>query len=120
MTDKEIVKALRCCADRYCKGCSEHEKANCKETISALAWDLITRQQAEIEHLEAENKLLINRNCELAEKGEKAIVTFVKSQNQLKSEARREFAEKIHKHCTSIELNEYIDTLVEEMERDIE
>ena len=48
MTDNEIMKALRCCADRYCKGCSEQGKANCRESIAALAWDLICRQKAEI------------------------------------------------------------------------
>lgn len=48
MTDNDIMKALRCCADRYCKGCSEQGKANCRESIAALAWDLICRQKAEI------------------------------------------------------------------------
>lgn len=48
MTDNEIMKALRCCADRYCKGCSEQGKANCRESIAALAWDLVCRQKAEI------------------------------------------------------------------------
>ena len=75
----------------------------------------ITRQKAEIGHLEAENKLLINRNCELVEKGEKAIITFVKSQNHLKSEARREFAERVK----PLLFNYYdsdIDNLLKEME----
>ena len=50
MTDNDIMKALRCCSDRYCKGCSEQSKANCRESIAALAWDLIYRQKEEIEH----------------------------------------------------------------------
>ena len=48
LTDNDIMKALRCCADRYCKGCSEQGKENCRERIAALAWDLIYRQKAEI------------------------------------------------------------------------
>ena len=32
-----------------------------------------------------------------------------------RADAVKEFAEQIKKHCTSIELNEYIDTLVQEM-----
>lgn len=48
LTDNDIMKALRCCADRYCKGCSEQGKENCRESIAALAWDLIYRQKAEI------------------------------------------------------------------------
>lgn len=52
MEDNDIIKALRCCADRYCKGCSEQGKANCRESIAALAWDLIYRQKAEIKMLQ--------------------------------------------------------------------
>ncbi len=55
----------------------------------------IKEQRAGIEVLEEENKLLIARNCELAEKGEKAITTFVKSQKRTKAEACKEFAERV-------------------------
>ena len=51
MTDKEIVKALRCCADKNCKGCPMVVKANCRETVANLSWDIINRQRAEIEEL---------------------------------------------------------------------
>lgn len=77
MTDNEIVKALRCCADRYCKGCSEQSKAHCRETIAALAWDLIYRQNAEIERLTKEKDALI------------------KTYGECMSDGIKEFAEKL-------------------------
>lgn len=49
MTDKEIVQALRCCAEGECKGCAMHEdKQRCQENLLDKAADLI-------EHLTAEN-----------------------------------------------------------------
>ena len=54
MTDEQIIKALRCCADKGCSFCSEKGKAYCKETVASLAWDLIQRQNAEIERLREE------------------------------------------------------------------
>lgn len=47
MTESEIMKALRCCADRYCKGCDERGKPNCRESIASLAWNLIQDKKAE-------------------------------------------------------------------------
>jgi len=128
MTDSEIVKALRCCADRYCKGCSEHEKANCKETISALAWDLIIRQQEENKKLkrlveDTGMEVLIERTAKerlkkqtdeqqaeierLTETLNATIAGQESLQNYIpkaKSEARREFAERV---------KEMVDYLVE-------
>ena len=42
MTSQEIKNNLRCCADRYCRGCTLNGKSFCKETLASLAWDLIT------------------------------------------------------------------------------
>ena len=52
MTDKEIVQALRCCAEGDCKGCAMHEdKQRCQE-------NLLDRAAETIERLTAENTAL--------------------------------------------------------------
>lgn len=101
MTDSEIIKALdRCIKTEYISDCAKCEMFafDCKDKLIFDALSLITRQKAEIEKV----KSIYN--------------SFQAELDCAKSEARREFAEKIHKHCTSVELNEYIDTLIEEME----
>lgn len=48
MTDKEIVQALRCCAEGECKDCAMHEdKQRCQENLLDKAADLIERLTAE-------------------------------------------------------------------------
>ena len=53
MTDNEIIKALECCRDGDCKSCTFDE---CTTGLldKGIALDLINRQKAEIEKLEAE------------------------------------------------------------------
>ena len=42
MTGKEIVQALRCCAEGDCKGCAMHEdKQSCQENLLAKAAETI-------------------------------------------------------------------------------
>ena len=48
MTDKEIMQALRCCAEGECKDCAMHEdKQRCQENLLDKAADLIERLTAE-------------------------------------------------------------------------
>lgn len=48
MTDKEIIRALRCCAKGECKDCAMHEdKQRCQENLLGKAADLIERLTAE-------------------------------------------------------------------------
>ena len=48
MTYKEIIQALRCCAEGECKGCDMHEdKQRCQEDLLDKAADLIERLSAE-------------------------------------------------------------------------
>ena len=55
MTDKEIVQALRCCADGECKDCAMHEdKQRCQENLLDKAADLIERLTAESADLRKE------------------------------------------------------------------
>jgi hypothetical protein len=51
MTDNEIMLTLRRCADRACYRCTEYGKEYCRETVAALAWDLMYNQKKEIERL---------------------------------------------------------------------
>lgn len=46
--EKEIVQALRCCAEGECKDCAMHEdKQRCQENLLGKAADLIERLTAE-------------------------------------------------------------------------
>lgn len=47
MTDKEIVRALRCCAEGECKDCQLYGKIACVETLCKYALDFIERLTAE-------------------------------------------------------------------------
>ena len=48
MTDKEIVQALRCCAEGECKDCVMHEdKQRCQENLLDKAAEAIERLTAE-------------------------------------------------------------------------
>ena len=55
MTDKEIVQALRCCAEGECKDCAMHEdKQRCQENLLDKAAEAIERLTAENEDLHKE------------------------------------------------------------------
>ena len=48
MTGKEIVQALRCCAEGECKDCAMHEdKQRCQENLLDKAAEAIERLTAE-------------------------------------------------------------------------
>ena len=86
MTDKEIVQALRCCAEGECKDCAMHEdKQRCQENLldkAAEAIERLTAENADLhkelewkgmvialeqrEHAKAESKCkaLINELCQ--------------------------------------------------------
>ena len=52
MTDNEIKKALECCINDDCDNCPD-TFGNCEHNAMRKALDLINRQQAEIERLDA-------------------------------------------------------------------
>lgn len=92
MTDKEIVQALRCCAEGECKDCAMHEdKQRCQENLLDKAADLIERLTAE--------------NADLRKEIEwKDMVIALAQKEQAKAEAERdaEIADlKISSGCTS-------------------
>ena len=55
MTEKEVVQALRCCAEGECKDCAMHEdKQRCQENLLDKAADLIERLTADVADLRKE------------------------------------------------------------------
>ena len=92
MTDKEIIRALRCCAEGECKDCAMHEdKQRCQENLLDKAADLIERLTAE--------------NADLRKEIEwKDMVVALTQKEQAKAEAERDAAIadlKISSGCTS-------------------
>ena len=128
MIDNEIIKALECCLKgcnaEGCDDCPLYEKVeDCEIEIPIIALDLINRQKAEIERLKEVNAglalgLLYNvvNNDPVLRKEITAVA---------KSEAIREFAEKMKSTLSRLEANlsnsayKYvplvIDNLVKEM-----
>lgn len=94
MTDSEIIKALECCWE-----CELFE--TCGETVDTIiknALSLITRQKAKIERLQRENNHFADMD---------------KMYSEIKSEARREFAERLKE--TMIQENELYEKCVKNM-----
>lgn len=92
MTDKDVIQALRCCADGECKDCAMHEdKQRCQENLLDKAADLIERLSAE--------------NADLRKEIEwKDMVIALAQREQAKAEAERDAAIadlKISSGCTS-------------------
>ena len=106
LTDNEIKKALECCSNAEpCENCPYQKQ--CDETdLAEIALDLINRQQAEIERLQKEN----NQFSDIG-----------KMYSEIKSEAIKEFAEKLKEqayltdHKVYAVLRDDIDNLVKEM-----
>ena len=97
MTDKEIIKALECCADLFdCTDCPCKEFCGDLGKLQQNALDLINRQQAEIE------RLTINMNAfGLGMKQEK------ERADTIRAEAIKEFAKDIHEEIRKALDNNY-------------
>ncbi len=121
MTDNEIVKALECCSksntdEHYCEDCPCRTIKYCASHISINALDLINRQKADNKKLLKEcyelhkdaNRLKEENASQKAEiesyKHLDVILNTAidKLAKDLKSEAYREFAERMHCQCESI------------------
>lgn len=109
MTDKEIIKALECCADLFdCISCPCKDFCGDLGKLQQNALDLINRQQAEIEYLQGEREVLledihhsadqINEQFEEIERLQKENNQFAdigKMYSEIRAEAIKEFAENI-------------------------
>ena len=106
LTDNEIMKNVRCCADNYCKNCSLQGKPNCKNTLFSLAWNALYDLKAENDSLKKKYELAV------AER-EANVKGFTETLNTIKTETRKEFAEKV-KEETYHYYDSDIDNLVKE------
>lgn len=111
MTDNEIIKALEKWCDNNCKKVCPHLKMcdKCVVTYIKSALDLIKRKQAEIERLQSMNQAKLDIIHDIRAELETA-----------KSEAIKEFAERLKSECFidrgfAVMDYETIDTLVKEM-----
>lgn len=124
MTDNEIMKNVRCCADHYCKDCSLQGKPNCKETLLCFAWNTMYNQKAEIE------KLTINMNAfglgmkRESERADNAEAEIEKLQpyklhyGNLRMEIAREVCDRVKDIIPAID-DTYIESMVEEHINDL-
>ena len=91
MEDKEIIKALECCAeiDRVsCDFCSFNKECDCVVELTKHALDLINRQKSEIERL--------THSYSLADAERVANVKgFTETIATTKSDAVKEFADRL-------------------------
>lgn len=133
MTDNEIIKALECCIsdddgtrERPCKGCPLLQDDSCSNSLRKYALDLINRQKAEIERLEKKANTPFAKITFDRDKLQEIVDEYVKNIeidiNLAKSEAIKEFAERLKEKATSAfyEEHKYVDTedidnLVKEM-----
>ena len=117
MTDNEIIKALEVCNESFemglCAKCpySAIPKSGCTHDMINDAIALITRQKAEIERLETENKNLLKRLCKKAQTASKAVKKLIRA------EAIKEVAEALEAEWESskkyIRENVYEDSITE-------
>ena len=131
MTDNELIKALERTASWVCDVCKFHGKMcvgdKCEKVIAENALDLINHQDAEIERLKAENKIL-SKNADTAFQdglNEAQDLYAAQIQDKIKSEAIKEFAERLKENIPFITshlgnvsvmaLHRTIDNLVKEM-----
>ena len=133
MTDKEIIKALNKSdgfehISIYCADNKGDYIADVKMTYLA---DLINRQQAEIENYikvaEYQQNLTLKKSFEIKElkaeierlqKENNQFADIGKMYSEIKSEAIKEFAEKVKKYFnpdSSYDFRKWIDNLVKEM-----
>lgn len=119
MTDNDIIKALECCGNPYsiCAECPIKDDHGCNEQLAKYALDIINRQQAEIEQLKFEIAKLLPEGCPYATQVE----VSNKLEAQIKSEAIKEFAERLKEQKKTSTLDsriyttEMINSLVKEM-----
>lgn len=106
-TDEEIIKALEYCnADRNeCDKCVLKRKCESNpfySPVAEYALDLINRQKAEIERLKKCPKCVYEYDGEVTEYCVQGPCSNFKTVEQIKSEAYKEFAERLKDMCEEI------------------
>lgn len=123
MTDNEIIKAMQCVIgnDVKCSECTYQKVLpfpSCRRMCAKNALDLINRQKAENEKLKQENEFFRKT---ITENAQRALEVAVEEIETAKSEAIKEFAERLKdNYCLTDRWGKIIpistvDDLVEEM-----
>ena len=97
MTDEQIIKAVGICSTQdSCRGCPYHELdiAGCVFELMKDVFDLINRQNAEIEKLK--RGVTFTFTIEDFESIKETIISNM--DNKIKSEAIKEFAERLKRY----------------------
>ena len=137
MNDNEIVKALECCMgmiEGECEECPMCNKEYCKDALMGYSRNLINRLQADQEALingqESLQKYIADLQAEI-ERLQGVIDSFTdigKLYSEIKSEARKEFAERLkedfdtypdEEESMALYMINLIDNLLAEMEKEI-
>ena len=131
MTDNEIIKALECCAERI--SCDQHcpywrNSKGCDYVKIKVILDLINRQKAEIERLEAKYERLLKAKEQLEADGSQTIqrlcaeIRTLEKDNKYCSEegnrllmyipkarveAVKEFAERVKTHSRKMQSSDF-------------
>ena len=120
MTDKEIIKALECCYRKGgtpCRDCPFNKFEDCNDVLMAdYVFNLIKRQQAEIERLKIENQAFRS-----------AANSYKLHYNEARTEAVKEFAKRLKKvwwdnryESPDVDFDDFVDNLVKEIVGDTE
>ena len=103
MSDEEVKKALECCLVGECESCPISKFSYCYEILKDEAMSLINRQQAEIERL---NSLYVSLGTDSlgndADVKLKYIYDLETKLEAIKSEAIKEFAERLESKYTKV------------------
>lgn len=96
-TDNEIIKALKCHKAVGINTCGEcpYKERMCSITLTKDALDLINRQKAEIERLQAMNQAKLDTIHDLGEDYERVLEEEPILIQKAKVEAIKEFAERL-------------------------
>lgn len=136
MTDEQIVKALERCGNiGLCRDCpyyhfNSKRGLGCHNNLMLDALDLIKRQQAEIERLEAVevgNKTgSLGAVASFIDEKERLVRAKNEWEREVRSKTIKEFAERLKKkaylnnYCVYVVTNDEIDNLVKEMTEEID
>lgn len=98
MTDKQIMQALNCCTSKSisCQKCPLLSKSKCERELIQYSFELINRQQAEIQRLESLVKTQGIEIDELNEFANERLDKFTERYDRnLRAEVIKEFAERL-------------------------
>ena len=113
MIDNDIIKALECCKDRRCDICVRQlnhfvDESICRLDLIEHALYLINRLKAEIEKYEKEHNEKFNKWMALDKRTkERYAELYEEAKEVAKTEAIKEFAERLNKQAFYVQETEW-------------